>query len=68
MKNLKGKIVEQLDNLPDNILQQISDFIEFLTWREASNSETSDRDEMLDRGWLETECVVNFVRAVGFVY
>ena len=55
MKNLQEKIVKQLDNLPNNALQQISDFIEFLTWREASNSETSDRDKMLNKGWLETD-------------
>lgn len=63
MTNLKEKIVQQLDNLPNNALQQISDFIEFLTWREASNGETGDkpdgmaslRDEMLDNGWLETD-------------
>ena len=55
MKNIKGKIVKQLDNLPDNSLQQISNFIKFLTCREASNSETSDRDEMLNKTWLETD-------------
>ena len=55
MTNIKDKIVKQLDNVPDNALQQISDFIEFLTWRKASKDETSNRDEMLDNGWLETD-------------
>ena len=41
MKNIKDKIIKQLDNLPDSALQQISDFVEFLTWREESNNETS---------------------------
>jgi hypothetical protein len=61
MSSLKAKIVKQLDYLPDNALKQVSDFIEFLTWRKTadvklqptSNNEKLDREQ--DLAWLETD-------------
>lgn len=61
MNSLKAKIVKQLDSLSDNALQQVSDFIEFLTWRKMtgvelesiSNEENLERKQ--DITWLETD-------------
>jgi hypothetical protein len=53
MSSLKAKIVKQLDYLPDNALKQVSDFIDFLTWRKTANNENLDREQ--DLAWLETD-------------
>ncbi|MGK7893442.1 MAG: hypothetical protein AB4372_07415 [Xenococcus sp. (in: cyanobacteria)] len=61
MSSLKTKIVKQLDNLPDNALKQVSDFIDFLAWRVSVNAElnqTSDDkslEQKEDIAWLETD-------------
>ena len=39
MSSLKTNIVKQLDYLPDNALKQVSDFIDFLAWRNSGNVE-----------------------------
>ncbi len=61
MSSLKTKIVKQLDYLPDNALKQVSDFIDFLAWRNSrnaeenhvSNNESLEKEE--DIAWLETD-------------
>jgi hypothetical protein len=60
MSSLKAKIVQQLDCLPDNSLKQVLDFVEFLNWRETTNSEINSTliPENLDKkdiAWLETD-------------
>ncbi len=61
MSSLKAKIVKQLDSLSDNALQQVSDFIEFLTWRKMASVELESisAEENLERkqdiAWLETD-------------
>ena len=61
MSSLKAKIVKQLDSLSDNALQQVSDFIEFLTWRKMASVELESisNEENLERkqdiAWLETD-------------
>ncbi len=61
MSSLKTKIVKQLDDLPDNALKQVSDFIDFLAWRNSGNveenqvfdNESVEKEE--DIAWLETD-------------
>lgn len=58
MSLIKAKIVKQLDSLPEKTLQQISDFIDFLTWREAASTESKSNSENLElenNAWLETD-------------
>ena len=57
MNELKARIIRQLDNLPDNTLKQVSDFVEFLSWRiiHKENSSSNSQDESLDEGWLERD-------------
>jgi hypothetical protein len=53
MSQIKAKIVKQLEELPENTLQQVSDFIDFLTWRKTTDDEILKREE--DIAWLETD-------------
>ena len=61
MSFLKAKIVQQLDNLPENALKQVLDYVEFLTWHKTANSRLNSTlvDENLDKAediaWLETD-------------
>jgi hypothetical protein len=61
MSSLKTKIVRQLDYLPDNLLQQVFDFIEFLTWRKAEyfKAQPTIVEQNLDRehdtAWMATD-------------
>ena len=58
MNELKARIIRQLDNLSDNTLKQVSDFVEFLSWRTIHNGDSSStnlQDESLDEGWLERD-------------
>jgi hypothetical protein len=61
MSSLKAKIVRQLDYLPDNVLQQVFDFIEFLTWRKAEYSKEQptiveqNSDIERDTAWMATD-------------
>jgi hypothetical protein len=56
MSSLKAKIVRQLDYLPDNLLQQVFDFIEFLTWRKAQPTIVEQNsDQELDTAWMATD-------------
>jgi hypothetical protein len=53
VSQIKAKIVKQLEELPENTLQQVSDFIDFLTWRKTTDDEILKREE--DIAWLETD-------------
>jgi hypothetical protein len=61
MSSLKAKIVRQLDYLPDNALQQVFDFIEFLTLRKAENLKAQpiiveqNSDQEHDNAWMATD-------------
>ena len=44
MSSFKDKIIQQLDDLPEEILQQISDFVDFLIWRRSADQEIIDAD------------------------
>ena len=54
MNSIKAKIVQQLDYLADNALKQVSDFIDFLTWRKMADVDQNfDREQNSD--WLGTD-------------
>ena len=60
MSSLKAKIVQHLDDLPENTLQQVFDYIEFLNWRKEnirikSTSVDEKADLEQDAAWLETD-------------
>lgn len=60
MSSLKAKIVQHLDELPENILQKVFDYIEFLNWRKEnirieSTSVDEKTDLEQDAAWLETD-------------
>ena len=61
MSSIKAKIVQQLDDLPENTLKQVLDFIEFLNWRKTTNvqlNSTSNNENFYteeDITWLETD-------------
>lgn len=57
MSSLKAKIVQQLDRLPENRLQQVFDFVEFLSWRKPEESITvaTKLDLEQDAAWLESD-------------
>ena len=54
MSSIKEKIVQQLDSLPDNALKQVSDFIDFLTWRKTADAD-KNLDSERDSDWLEKD-------------
>jgi len=39
MPSLKEKITENLDRLPESMLNEVFDFIEFLTWKTSGQKE-----------------------------
>lgn len=61
MSSIKAKIVQQLDDLPENTLKQVLDFIEFLNWRKTINvqlNSTSNNENFYaeeDIAWLEAD-------------
>jgi hypothetical protein len=61
MDSLKAKIVEKLERLPENVLQEVLDFVDFLEWRKVNRQETSSSipsnnlQEESDADWLETD-------------
>lgn len=61
MDSLIEKIVEKLQRLPEPALQEIIDFVDFLTWqrinRESPSSSVAGDDlrEEHDVAWLETD-------------
>ncbi len=61
MSSLKAKIVQQLDELPENTLKQVLDYVEFLNWRKTANSGLNstlvdENSELEDNvAWLETD-------------
>lgn len=56
--NLKEKIIKELDNIPDFLLEEIINFIQFLKQKHLSqkNSETALLSESsLQKDWLNSE-------------
>lgn len=54
MSSIKDKIVQQLDYLPDNVLKQVSEYIDFLTWRKTADVDRNSASEQ-DSDWLEKD-------------
>ena len=40
MVSLKERIVQKLQNLPENRLREVLDFVEFLSWKGASQGQS----------------------------
>ncbi|MBD2436299.1 DUF2281 domain-containing protein [Nostoc sp. FACHB-110] len=64
MDSLKEKIVGKLEQLPENKLQEVLNFVEFLEWRKANYKElTESQNEQ-----VEEECFTEYVEGVLVVH
>lgn len=60
MDFLKDQINEKLENLPENALEQVLEYVTFLEWRKSNNYKSSssvDSEQLLeeDENWLKTD-------------
>ncbi len=61
MDSIKAKIVEKLEQFPENTLQEVLDFVDFLEYRKVNNQEISlstasnDTREKSDIEWLDND-------------
>ncbi|BAY19584.1 hypothetical protein NIES21_54470 [Anabaenopsis circularis NIES-21] len=64
MDSLKEKIVGKLEQLPENKLQEVLYFVEFLEWRKANYQELTEGQHEQ----IEEECFTEYIEGVLVVH
>jgi len=55
----KLRLKQQIDRLPDSLLQQVFDFVDFLLWKQKANTQTLESSEVVptqeESTWLNSD-------------
>jgi hypothetical protein len=53
MTFLKEKIVEKIEDLPENLLQEILDFVNFLEWRKETRHHYEENKQRQENSFID---------------
>jgi hypothetical protein len=55
----KLRLIQKIDRLPDSLLQQVFDFVDFLLWKQKADTQTLGSSEAVptqeDSAWLNSD-------------
>jgi len=55
----KLRLIQQIDRLPDSVLRQVADFVDFLLWKQRANTQNPEPSETVstqeDLTWLNSD-------------